>query len=835
MFPYPSGAGLHVGHPRGYIATDVLSRYYRMRGYAVLHPMGWDAFGLPAENAAIKEGKNPQDLTKNYIANFKRQLRSIGFSYDWDRELATTDPAYYAISQWLFILFFYLGLLYKKNVPVYYCGYCKTGLAQEEVLSDGTHERCGNVVEQKELFQWVFKIPEYAESLLSGIDELNWPEGIKAMQRNWIGKKEGLVIHHEVEGLDYHLDTFTVYPAFSYADSYIVVASEHPVVSLILTAKQADGTDSTALRHYIDTVETLTREQKIADVKEKKGVFTGYYAIDPLTGGRLPIWVANFAMMDFGTGAIRCSAHDARDREFAKKYGIPVKSVVNDSVGAPIEASAKKGVLENSASFTGRDVSEVEQEMVEWFVSQGFAKQSTNYHLREWIFSRQRYWGEPIPMIFCDRCADLGKTAWDEDVLASTGFGLGYIDTFKRNLEQRGQSTRFITESRSMMSGWFPLTMDRLPLELPYLESYSANTEGKSPLADVFVWKKATCPCCGGPAEYETDTMPNWAGSCWYFLYFAHDSSSRGQMLPNVMRGESPFDKDLLDSWLPVDTYVGGAEHAVLHLLYSRFWIHVLNDAEIVNFREPFTSLYNQGMVLAPGGGKMSKSKGNVINPDSVIAEYGADALRLYEMFMAPFSQEVAWSTESIQGVYRFLKKVWQLCSSTDHLADGSKDEDQETFRELQKLVHKVESDMTDVKLNTIISACMEFMNVWASASSGLPRRLTKEHVSDFLKILAPFAPFITEELWSIVLGNTTSIHQSQWPVYRRSISEDKEIVLAVQVNGKLRSTIRISTSMEESDVVALAEQEKSIQKWLQGEGLSIDLCKREGAKFCNP
>ncbi|MBW7960180.1 leucine--tRNA ligase, partial [Patescibacteria group bacterium] len=708
MFPYPSGAGLHVGHVRNYTGTDVLARFFRMSGIAVLHPMGWDAFGLPAENAAVKAKVNPMDMVPGHIETFKKQMKSLGFSYDWDREFATIDPKYYRWTQWLFIQFFKMGLLYKRNAPINYCPKCKTGLAEEEVLADGTHERCGHKIVKKDLPQWIFRITEYAERLLSELEGLDWPEGILAMQRNWIGKKEGINIDYKiVDGEVRHRDLlstsppkggspksltknqvsslpaidtitcFTTRPDTNFGATFIVVAPEHPFVKKIIGGElKSKEADVKKIREYVEKAASKSEMERQAEGRKKTGVFTGFYAVNNLNGRKMPIWVSDFALMNFGTGAVvGVPGHDIRDFEFAHGFGIEVIRVVKgkdgdlSSITKVEQVQEEEGTMVNSGFLDGMDIHKATVKVMDWFEEKGYGKRVVSYHLRDWIFSRQRYWGEPIPMVYCEKCAKEGKSYFD------TEEGKKFIDENSKIIGGR------VDEVREGLKGWFPLSEKDLPLELPYLKSYEPPESGESPLSQVDSFVKAKCPNCGSEAKRETDTMPNWAGSCWYFLAFPFwnkdvDSArpifatqeshpaSRGHLesektvhaslskrvssSPNMsMKDEWLANKNLSEDWTPVDWYLGGAEHAVLHLLYSRFWVKVLYDMRLLDFKEPFLRLRNQGMVLAEDHRKMSKSFGNVINPDDVVKEYGADALRIYEMFMAPFNAEIPWSTKA--------------------------------------------------------------------------------------------------------------------------------------------------------------------------------------------
>ncbi|MDH7475857.1 MAG: leucine--tRNA ligase [Microgenomates group bacterium] len=840
MFPYPSAAGLHVGHPRGYTASDILARYYRMNGWAVLHPMGWDAFGLPAENAAIKAKKNPLDMVPKNIANFRRQMKMLGFSYDWQREFSTTDPEYYQWTQWLFIQFFKMGLLYKKNAPINFCPFCKTGLAEEEVLADGTHERCGNKITKKELPQWIFAITQYADKLLEGLKGLDWPEGILAMQRNWIGKKEGININYKVKNSNEIITCFTTRPDTNFGATFIVLAPEHEFVKKIIKGEiKSKKTDVEKIKKYVEEAKAKTEIEREAEGRKKTGIFTGFYAVNNLNGRLLPVYISDFVLMNFGTGAVvGVPGHDKRDFEFAKKFGLEVIRVVKGKNGetGPIakieDVYEEDGEIINSEFLNGSKTKEAILKIIDYLEKKGWGKRAVIYHLRDWIFSRQRYWGEPIPMIYCESCAKKKISYWDTD--------------------EKIKNLKFKNKNLEKLFGWFPIKEQELPLKLPYIKSYQPTETGESPLSKVASFVKTTCPNCGGPAKRETDTMPNWAGSCWYFLAFPwwnkegnfrhHDFStasppqsggfpkrlSQNQVAPLIENWQSKIKNS--GHWLPVDWYLGGAEHAVLHLLYARFWIKALYDIGLINIKEPFLRLRNVGMVLAEDHRKMSKSFGNVINPDEVVAEYGADALRMYEMFIAPFSQEISWSTKTLQGVYRFLKRVWEMYYKNYSSDKAERVSFKPSLRlnnktlidKLNKTIIKVGKDIQHIKMNTAIAAMMKFLNEWesafakASADKSIPS-LSKENAKKFLQILAPFAPFLTEEIWREVLGEKTSIHLSSWP--KAEEVEDEEIVIPVQVNGKLRGTIKVErrTYNVKREIEKIALENEKVKKYLQG------------------
>ena len=811
MFPYPSGEGLHVGHGRIFTAVDVMARYMRMKSLTsdpstlprqardrsgsprarnVLSPMGWDAFGLPAENAAIKAKKNPIDMVPHNYNNFRAQMKNLSFNFDWDHELATMDPTYYGFTQWLFLELYEAGLVYREQVEINWCPKCLTGLANEEVMADGTHERCGTVVGKKSLPQWVMKITSYAQRLLDGLDEgLDWPRGILEMQRNWIGKKEGITTTHVIEGMDEKLETFSAYPAWLFADSFISIAPDHPLVAKLVAGTQQEK----EVGKFLEEVGKITAKDRLEDKFEKKGFFTGRYALDPLNNNRkMPIWIANFVMMGFGTGIVRSSGHDVRDWEFANKYGIKIYEVVERTdPEVPVNAHDNTGILKDSGPFSGRAITpELIKEMVEWMVREGHTRREVTWHLRDWVFSRQRYWGEPIPLVYCKKCGD--------------------------------------------KNGVVPLSQKDLPLELPYLESYEPTETGESPLSRVHEWVSTKCPKCGGVATRETDTMPNWAGSCWYFLAFpfwkaesqgselgarkfgtvgAGTELSTRQILDEYKsKSETPFSdfwkevaKPEIDKWCPVDWYLGGAEHAVLHLLYARFWVKVFQDRGLVDFSEPFLRLRSVGMVLAEDGKKMSKSLGNVINPDDMVKKFGSDAVRLYEMFMGPWDQVISWDTRSLVGQKRFLERV----------VDASKRVGEKTSPklavELSKLAQRIEKGIIEQKFNTAIAGIMEFVNLWRSVDLAMSRT----DVQKFAQLLSSFAPVTAKEIYK-------DVEEVGWPVF----SEVEEIgqmttVIAVQVNGKLRATVEIASSKSkiESEVVQLVMNDERVKKWVPSAG----------------
>lgn len=867
MFPYPSGDGLHVGHVRIFTACDVMARYFRMQNqpaYAeasarsskaplVLSPMGWDAFGLPAENAAIKNKTIPQKIVPRNYGNFKKQMQNLSLSFDWEREFATTDPEYYALTQWIFLQLYNKKdeqgnrLVYREKVPINWCPKCLTGLANEEVLPDGTHERCGTQVGKKLLPQWVMRITSYAERLLADLDvdlsewfehssarqhvsasarndrgnvetwkrgsakrSLDWPTGILEMQRNWIGKKEGMRLFHKVEGMDIQMDAFSAYPIWCFADTFMVIAPEHPLVKTLVAGTEYEA----EVAAFVEECAQITAEQRTEDKFEKKGVFTGRYTDDPFNpGAKLPVWVANFAMMGFGTGIIRCSAHDPRDYAFAQKYSIPLKEVVDrTNPDEPVNAHTNEGILKDSGPFTGTAISQQSIEAVkDWIEEQGIGKRETTYHLRDWVFSRQRYWGEPIPLVYCAACAKTGGI------------------TNHQAPNSKHEEEFDVVEKDGERVAVVPLSEEQLPLTLPELESYEPTETGESPLARVEDWVSTKCPRCGGPARRETDTMPNWAGSCWYFIAFAFwsgkdtfarlhaDASSRTPYTDWWKKEALPEIK----KWLPVDWYLGGAEHAVLHLLYARFWVKVLQDLGLVDFPEPFLRLRSVGLVLAEDGKKMSKSLGNVVNPDDMVAKYGSDAVRMYEMFMGPWDQSIAWDSGAISGQVRFLGRIRDVVANNEsRITNSGNTTTPELAAKLKDLVVRVEEGVLNQKFNTAIAGMMEFVNAWRGGEMVLSR----EHVTMFLSLLSLFAPETAESLRRTACGEQQPVDWS-WPdVSMIAGVEAVQVTLAVQVNGKLRGTVEVAQAEagDQDVVVARARAQDMIAKWVTREPKKI-------------
>jgi len=754
MFPYPSGAGLHVGHPEGYTASDILSRYKRMNGFNVLHPMGWDAFGLPAENYAIKTGTHPRKCTGDNIKNFKRQIKSIGFSYDWDREINTTDPEYFRWTQWIFLKLFEKGLAYEATVPINWCPSCKTGLANEEV-ADGKCDRCGSSVTRKDIRQWMLKITAYADKLLDGLEKLDWPEPIKLMQKNWIGRSTGAEVDFKIDGFKDVLRVFTTRPDTLFGATYMVLAPEHPVVLEITTEDQmADVQD------YIEKARQKSDLEREHLIKSKTGVFTGSYAINPVNNHKIPIWISDYVLISYGTGAIMAvPAHDERDFEFATKFGLKITQVVSKD-GKPLElteAYVEDGIAVNSGQYNGLSTNEFKEKITADLEKKGLGKKTINYKLRDWVFSRQRYWGEPIPVVHCDIC---GVVAVPES---------------------------------------------ELPLKLPEVKKYEPTGTGKSPLANIPEWVNTKCPRCKGQATRETNTMPQWAGSNWYFLRYIDPKNSKALA-----------DKEKIKYWMPVDHYIGGAEHAVLHLLYSRFWYKFLFDIGVVPNDEPFQKLTNQGLILAEDGQKMSKSLGNVINPDDAIKEHGADSFRMYEMFMGPLEMAKPWATQGIVGIRRFLEKVWRLFEKIQDAGyqksdTGIRDPGSGINALLHKTMKKVGEDIENLRFNTAISAMMILVNETGSHDS-----ISKDFAKNLLLILAPFAPHMTEELWQRI-GEKPSIHKQAWPKFDPKLIVESEITIVIQVNGKLRDNIVVSADASEEDIKSKASASEKVKQFTEG------------------
>ncbi|WP_058301964.1 leucine--tRNA ligase [Gorillibacterium timonense] len=752
MFPYPSGAGLHVGHPEGYTATDIVSRYKRMRGFNVLHPMGWDAFGLPAEQYAIDTGNDPRDFTKKNIDTFRRQIKSLGFSYDWDREISTTDPGYYKWTQWIFIQLYNKGLAYVDEVPVNWCPALGTVLANEEVI-DGKSERGGHPVIRKPMRQWVLRITEYAERLLEDLEELDWSESIKDMQRNWIGKSTGAEVRFPIEGHeDMMLTVFTTRPDTLYGATYCVLAPEHDYVDAITTPEQ-----QASVELYRENAARKSDLERTDLAKEKTGVFTGAYAINPVSGERTPIWIADYVLAGYGTGAIMAvPGHDERDYEFAVNFNLPVKEVVK---GGDLSKGAYSGDGEhvNSGFLDGLTNEAAIAKMIAWLEENGKGQGKTTYRLRDWLFSRQRYWGEPIPIL---------------------------------HLEDGTMKT---------------VPVEELPLMLPNVDSVKPSGTGESPLANVADWVNTVDPETGMKARRETNTMPQWAGSCWYYLRYIDPHNDKEFCSPELQK-----------KWLPVDLYIGGVEHAVLHLLYARFWHKVLYDLGYVSTKEPFQKLVNQGMILGGNNEKMSKSRGNVINPDDIVNKYGADTLRIYEMFMGPLEATKPWSETGVEGAYRFLNRIWRLFVQEDGKLNPKISADASgTSADFKRVWHrsikKITEDYEALRFNTAISQLMIFVNE-AYKTESLPRQA----MENFVQLLSPLAPHIAEELWE-QLGHTGSITYVAWPAYEEALTVDDEVEIVVQVNGKIADRVKIAANLDQQAMQEAAMALPKVQEVTAG------------------
>lgn len=748
MFPYPSGAGLHVGHPEGYTATDIISRMKRMQGYEVLHPMGWDAFGLPAEQYALDTGNSPAEFTKENIATFKRQIQELGFSYDWDREISTTDPEYYKWTQWIFTKLYEKGLAYIDEVAVNWCPALGTVLANEEVI-DGKSERGNHPVVKKPMKQWMLKITAYADRLLEDLEDLDWPESLKDMQRNWIGRSEGAEIIFDIDGYDETISVFTTRPDTLFGASYAVLAPEHPLVKRIVTSEQISF-----VNEYINKIQAKSDLERTDLAKEKTGVFTGAYAINPANNERMQIWIADYVLMSYGTGSIMAvPAHDDRDYEFATEFELPIIEVV---AGGDVskEAYTGDGLHVNSRFLDGLNKNDAIVKMIEWLEDNQKGTKKTTYRLRDWLFSRQRYWGEPIPIIH-----------WEDGTMT-------------------------------------PLPEEELPLLLPEMTEIRPSGTGESPLANS-EWVNVIDPETGMKGRRETNTMPQWAGSCWYYLRYIDPNNS-----------DQLADPEALKKWLPVDIYIGGAEHAVLHLLYARFWHKFLYDIDVVPTKEPFQKLFNQGMILGEGHEKMSKSKGNVINPDDIVASHGADTLRLYEMFMGPLDADVSWTTNGLDGARRFLDRVWRLfITENGELVEKVSTTKNDGFLEqvYHETVKKVTADYDNLHFNTGISQMMIFINEAYKATV-----IPKEYVEGFVKLLAPIAPHVTEEIWG-KLGNTRTLSFENWPIYDEMKLVEDEVEVVLQVMGKVRAKINVAKDMNKEDLEKIALENEIIKEWIEG------------------
>ena len=752
-FPYPSAQGLHVGHPRSYTAIDIVCRKKRLQGYNVLYPMGWDAFGLPTENFAIKNHIHPATVTESNIKNFKRQLKSLGFSFDWDREVNTTDPSYYKWTQWIFLQLFKKGLAYKKEMSVNWCTSCKCVLANEEVVN-GVCERCGSEVVQKEKSQWMLKITEYAEKLLEGLNEVDFIDRVKTQQRNWIGRSYGTQVTFSTNIGD-TFEIFTTRADTLFGATYMVMSPEHPLLE-----KWADK-----IENYDEVLNYKAEAAKKSDFertelqKDKTGVkLSGVTAINPVNNTEIPIFISDYVLISYGTGAIMAvPAHDTRDWDFAKKFGLPIIEVVagGEDVQKAAYTECATGTLVNSDFLNGLSVEDAKKKIQEWLTEKGLGAVKTNYKLRDWVFSRQRYWGEPIPMVYCEKC------------------------------------------------GYVPVPESELPLMLPNVESYEPTDNGESPLAKMTEWVNTTCPHCGAPARRETDTMPQWAGSSWYFLRYCDPHNDK-----------ELASKEALEYWSPIDWYNGGMEHTTLHLLYSRFWHKFLYDIGVVPTSEPYAKRTSHGMILGENGEKMSKSRGNVVNPDEIVENYGADTMRVYEMFIGDFEKAAPWSQASIKGSKRFLEKVWAL---SDILIDGDNYRP-ELEAEFHRTIKKVTEDIENLKMNTAIAALMSlYNNIYTTG------KITKAEFKTFIILLNPFAPHITEELWSVA-GFDGMLNATQWPNFDEAKCVDATVEIVVQINGKIRARLNVAADISAPDAIALAKAENAVITEISGKNIIKEL-----------
>ncbi|NLM24606.1 MAG: leucine--tRNA ligase [Firmicutes bacterium] len=760
MFPYPSGSGLHVGHWRGYTLSDVWSRYKRLQGYEVLHPMGWDAFGLPAENDAIQKGIHPTVSTANNIANFKRQLKEIGAMYDWELEIDTTDPEYYKWTQWIFLQMYKHGLAYRQEMPINFCPSCQTGLANEEVVG-GECDRCGTPVEKRNLKQWMLRITKYADRLLESLKTLDWPEKVLKMQEAWIGRSEGAEIIFSLDNSEQKITVYTTRPDTLFGATYMVLAPEHPLVEKITSASQKSEVEA-----YIQKTESKSAVERMAS-KEKTGVFTGAYAINPVNGKKIPIWISDYVLIDYGSGAIMAvPAHDERDYEFAQEFDLEIIPVIQPELGeVPELPFVLDGKLINSGVYDGLTSAEAKEKIVADLKAKNLAEPTVKYKMRDWVFSRQRYWGEPIPIVHCETCGEV------------------------------------------------PVNEEDLPVRLPDVENYQPSGSGESPLATITDWVNTTCPKCGGPAKRETNTMPQWAGSCWYFLRYT-DPKNNNELAS----------KERINKWTPVDLYVGGVEHAVLHLLYARFYTMFLKDIGVVEYDEPFTRLFNQGMITKDGA-KMSKSKGNVVNPDELVEHYGADSLRMYQLFIGPPEIDAEWMDSGIEGVYRFIQRVWNLFQrSLADLPEPTKESERLRHRLIATVTERIES----FKLNTAVSAFMEYLNQ-------VGNKVDRQSLETLTILLAPMTPHLAEELWQM-LGNQPSVFDAQWPEADPDLLIDELVTVAIQVNGKTRGTVEVAVDAAEDDVKAAmaditavknALEDKQIVKTIYVPGKILNLVVR--------
>jgi len=746
-FPYPSGHGLHVGHPRGYTALDIVSRKRRLQGYNVLYPMGWDAFGLPTENFAIKNKIHPKKVTADNVAHFKEQLKMLGFSFDWSKEINTTDPNYYKWTQWIFLKLFEKGLAYKTEMPINWCTSCKVGLSNEEVV-DGVCERCGSEVVQKRKSEWMLKITEYAQRLIDDLDDVDFIEKVKTQQKNWIGLSEGAEVQFKIDGCEETLTVYTTRADTLFGATYVVLSPEHPYVE----AWEKKITNYDAVVAYKQEAAKKSEFERTELAKDKTGVaLEGIYAINPVNGNKLPVWISDYVLMTYGTGAIMAvPAHDTRDWEFAKKFNLPIVEVVGggENVQEAAYTDVSEGVMVNSGFLTGMQVKDAIKAMIDHLEKEGIGKRKVNFKLRDWVFSRQRYWGEPIPLVYCEKC------------------------------------------------GWQPIPESELPLMLPEVDNYEPTDNGESPLSKITDWVNTTCPCCGGSAKRETDTMPQWAGSSWYFLRYIDPDCDT-----------AIAKEELLKYWLPVDWYNGGMEHTTLHLLYSRFWHKFLYDIGVVPTKEPYQKRTSHGMILGENNEKMSKSRGNVVNPDDVVKQFGADTFRTYEMFIGAFDQATPWQEQGVKGCFKFLERVWNL----QNILTDEEGYSADLESEMHKAIKKVGEDIERMKFNTAIATLMSLVNSFTKKNA-----ITRGELKTFLLLLNPTAPHITEEMWS--LNNFGSeIAKQSWPEYDEAKTVDNEIEIVMQINGKIRDKLTVNAEASKEEIEKLVLESERIKALIEG------------------
>ncbi|MFC1727444.1 leucine--tRNA ligase [Patescibacteria group bacterium] len=877
-FPYPSGEGLHIGHAFTNTILDVLVRQKRAEGLRVMHPMGWDAFGLPTENYAVKTGIQPAKLTKRNTDRFRSQLKRMALSYDWDREVNTTDPSYYKWTQWIFLQMFKHGLAYKQSTPVGWCPSCKSILANEEIVG-GNCERCGHEAEHREQEQWLLKITAYADRLADELDSVDYPDHVKASQKNWIGRKEWIDIDYPIEGTKETVSVSTTRPDTNFGATFVVLAPEHPLIDMILKEKVTIGANQgdtggigereerlKEIRDYVQQAKKKSELERISEGRAKTGVFTGLYAVNQLNDYRMPIWITDFVLSSIGTGAVvGVPGHDRRDFEFAKKFGLEVVRVVVGSDGdqSPItkneQVQEEEGTMINSEFLNGKDIHRATKKMMDYLEKKGWGKRTIRYHLRDWIFSRQHYWGEPIPMIFCGNCARQGISWWNTQ--ESRAFLKSKIKNQKSNTNIHTGSVRMYSlgvEEKKRLAGWFPVSEKDLPLKLPQVEKYQPTDTGESPLSKIKDWVKTKCPHCGQNAQRETDTMPNWAGSSWYFLRYC-DPKNNSKLA----------DPEKLKAWMPVDLYLGGAEHNTLHLLYSRFWHKFLNDIGAVPGEEPYQSRRQHGVILGEDGQRMSKSRGNTINPEDVMDKFGADTLRVYLMFMGPYDSTMPWSAKGVEGSYRFLSRIWRAYTESPRksgkagpgenhprgvrkYSPGVEGEGTDLRKKLHQTIKKVTEDIEALKHNTAIAALMEFLNEWTAAihpPKNHPRG-GSTFATTFLQLLAPFAPYLAEELYQSLRSSPItadkeadkrrsslisahqpknqrssvnwSIHHQPWPHYDPKLVKEEKVTIMIQVNGKVRGQVEIKNQISKikNEVEKLAKAEKNVAKHLKGKKL---------------